>query len=48
MNQKISLAILAFWILFILVALYLYFFQPAVFYHMTNYKGAGGPFINTP
>lgn len=48
MNRKIQLFLVAFWVLFLIIMAYLYFFQPEVFYHMTQYRGPGGPFVNTP
>jgi hypothetical protein len=35
-------------VLIILLMVYLYFFQPAVFHRLTEYPGPGGPFVNTP
>lgn len=38
-----------FWILFLIMVLYVYFFQPAAFYRMfETYQGPGSPFINNP
>jgi len=37
-----------FWSLFILAALYIYFFYPEIFYRAVDYPGPGSPFVNTP
>ena len=46
--NKFAFFLLAFWTLFVVAMLYLYFFEPQIFHQMFQYKGAGGPFVNTP
>lgn len=48
MRTKIVIGLIAFWIIFIALMTYLYFFEPQIFYRMTQYQGPGGPFVNTP
>ncbi len=47
-NRKIQIFLVIFWLTFFVAAFYLYFFQPQIFYRMTQYGGPGGPFVNTP
>ncbi len=48
MRTKIVLFLIIFWVLFFAITGYLYFFEPQIFYRMTQYQGPGGPFVNTP
>lgn len=48
MNKKIQIFLVLFWVVFFVVAGYLYFFQPQIFYKATQYPGPGGPYVNTP
>jgi len=48
MNGKLRNAIFIFWAIFFILALLLYFFNPALFYQMIEYPGSGGPFVKTP
>lgn len=48
MGRNFSIFLYVFWSIFLLAAVLIYFFAPDVFHRMTQYKGAGSPFVNTP
>lgn len=48
MNRNLRNAIFLFWAIFFLIALAIYFFNPALFHELTQYPGPGGPFVKTP
>ncbi len=42
------LIIFLIWIAILLLLVYIYFFHPALFFHLFNDRGAGSPYVNTP
>lgn len=48
MSRVVFTFLVWFWLIFVVIMVLLYFFAPEVFYRMTQYGGAGGPFVNTP
>lgn len=48
MNRTLRNYLILFWFFILLILIYLYFFQPEIFYRMFQYPGSGSPYVNTP